>query len=75
MVYYLSCLYENGEVRLGTFGNTIYKGHAIETKLKKFKDFWYGRKNINGIRVIGVQIEICERTYARPIETKQIIWE
>jgi len=79
MVYYLRAIYkslnENDYTCLGTWGNDVFKGKSIKRKLTNFRKAYQGKKNMNGDKIVGVEVETCERTYARPIDTERIYWE
>ena len=75
MVYYLRCIYEDGSTCLGTWGNDIFKGVSLQRKLTNFKRIWNKRKDMHGRTIVGVEVEYCERTYSRPIQTERIMWE
>lgn len=74
MVYYLRAIYEDGSTRLGTWGNDVFKGISLKRKLANFKKLYYNKINMHGQKIIGVEVETCERTFSRPIQTERIIW-
>jgi hypothetical protein len=75
MVYYLRAVYEGDYTSLGTWGNDVFKGKSLKRKLTNFRKIYEGRKNFSGHKIIGVEVETCDRTYSRPIDTKKIYWE
>jgi hypothetical protein len=74
MVYYLRSVYEDGRTRLGTWGNDVFKGVSLKRKLTNFKKLYQNKKAMDGKKIIGVEIEHCERTFSRPISTERVIW-
>ena len=62
MVYYLRAIYQDNTTRLGTFGNRVFSGKDIKRVIANFKKEWRG-KSIFGEKIIGVEVETCQRTY------------
>lgn len=74
MVYYLRCIYEGDYTRLGTFGNDVFTGKSLKRKLANFRKKYEGTKNMAGDKVIGVEVETCQRAYSDAIGLERIYW-
>jgi predicted secreted protein len=69
MVYYLRAIYEDMSTRLGTHANRVFKGKDINRVIQNFKKVWNGTID-KGQKIIGVEVEICQRTYSDGIKKR-----